>query len=247
MRFLILSDVHGNDPALAAVLAAEEGRACEEVVLLGDLVGYGADPNRVIERLRGLDRPLHAVRGNHDRLAAGLDDGVAFNEVARAAGLWTRERLTAENRRWLLALAAGPRRLDGVLAYCHGSPADEDDYLFSRADASSALAAATEAVTFFGHTHVACAFRAGAGEIELLVPSASGDHLDLAPGARHLVNPGSVGQPRDHDPRAAFLVYDRDSGRVTWHRTDYDRARARSRILEAGLPPMLAERLEWGV
>ena len=157
MRYLILSDIHANLHALDAVLASAPSTEWDRVVVLGDLVGYGADPNGVIDRVRALD-PLAVIRGNHDKAACGLDDGSGFNTVARLAAAWTGEALTPENRDYLRALPAGPMTIDDLLQICHGAPFDEDHYIFNGDDAVRALDAANRRLCLFGHTHVPVAF-----------------------------------------------------------------------------------------
>ncbi len=160
MRYLVLSDVHANLEALEAVLEAE--RSWTQVLVLGDLVGYGADPNAVVDRIRAL--PIAAmVRGNHDKVATGLAPVDSFNPVARHAIGWTTRVLTPENHAWLAALPEGPTPLDEHVEICHGAPHDEDFYVFDELDAQRASAGLTRPVCLFGHTHVACVFRIGAG------------------------------------------------------------------------------------
>ncbi len=157
MRYLVISDIHGNLEALDTVLTVLEGRY-DKVLVLGDLVGYGADPNSVVDRVRALE-PHMVIRGNHDKVAAGLDDGESFNAVARSAVLWTYEALTPANREYLTKLPAGPQAVDDLLEICHGTPFDEDAYLFDDLDALRAFEASSRPVCLFGHTHVAVGFR----------------------------------------------------------------------------------------
>lgn len=251
MRYLILSDVHGNQQALRAVLAHAARKRRDKVLFLGDAVGYGAAPNQVLEILRGLKQPVIGVRGNHDRVALDLAKGaVFFNSQARLAAAWTGQVLTGPNRRYLEGLPAGPREVAPGLAICHGSPTDEDEYLFTEAEAHAAFAATDAAVMFFGHSHVPCMFESAEGlEQPTLVGTllrGSRIAIDLDPGRRYLVNPGSVGQPRDRDPRAAYALYDADARRLTLYRVPYDVEESRRRILAAGLPPMLGDRLLHG-
>ena len=251
MRYLVISDIHGNLEAFRAVLAHAARKRRDAVLFLGDAVGYGAAPNQVIERLRRMGAAIISVRGNHDRVV--LDPGrgaVFFNPHARRAALWTSEVLTSVNRRYLDALPAGPRTVEADLAICHGSPSDEDEYLFGEDEAQQAFAAITASVTFFGHSHVPCMFeRADAGGRESLVGVLLRGNrvvIDLDPTRRYLINPGSVGQPRDRDPRASYGIYDSDARRFTLYRVAYDVDGARRRILSAGLPHVLAERLVHG-
>jgi diadenosine tetraphosphatase ApaH/serine/threonine PP2A family protein phosphatase len=243
VRYLILSDIHANLDALEAVLAASED-AWDRVLVLGDLVGYGAEPNEVIDRVRALD-PLVVIRGNHDKAACGLDDGENFNQIARFAATWTSERLTAANREYLRALPAGPIAIDEHLEICHGAPFDEDYYLFDGGDAERAFADAHRQVCVFGHTHLPVVFAARGAELAADVPQENGWTLPLKPELSYLVNPGSVGQPRDGDPRAAFGLY-LSEGRFIFRRVEYDVSAAQRKISAAGLPQSLANRLAIG-
>lgn len=245
MRALVVSDIHANLQALQAVL--ESAAPFDELWNLGDAVGYGGNPNEVIARLR--DRADVNVRGNHDRVCAGLTNAESFNPVAAQAALWTRATLTPDNLEWLRAVPQGPIRTGEHTACAHGSPLDEDHYILSMRDAWTPLQRMQTAVTFFGHTHVQGAFAQQGADWEEAHPhgNARGEfHLQLAPDARYLINPGSVGQPRDRDPRAAFAVYDSEQNCVTFHRIAYDVAGAQVAIRAAGLPERLASRLETG-
>jgi len=243
VRHLILSDIHANLPALDAVLTAARNE-WDEVVVLGDLVGYGADPNGVIDCVRSM-APRLVIRGNHDKAACGLDTGEHFNQIARFAARWTEEQLTPDNRRYLRDLPSGPADLDDRLEICHGAPFDEDHYIFDVVDAQRALDARRRPVCVFGHTHVPAIFIAQGTQMSVDVPDGDVLALRLNAGASYLVNPGSVGQPRDGDPRAAFALYD-TAGTFTFRRVEYDVAAAQRRIAIAGLPQSLANRLAVG-
>ncbi len=258
MRALILSDIHANLEALDAVLEAAGAleHGYEELWNLGDLVGYGGSPNQVVERMRSLETQV--VRGNHDRVCCGLTSPNSFNPVARSAALWTRTELTEENLRWLRNVPQGPLapKLAGV-TLAHGSPLDEDVYILSMRDAWAPLQQMETPLTFFGHTHIQGGFAQKGHEWQELRPGyssaeagrdskASTWSLKLPPGTRHLINPGSVGQPRDHDWRAAFALYDSDTCEIDFHRVPYDLVASQGRILMAGLPERLATRLREG-
>ena len=247
MRYLIISDVHGNLEALDAVIGAMTPLGYDQVLVLGDLVGYGADPNAVIDRVRSL-QPYKTIRGNHDKVAAGLEDGESFNIVARSAVQWTHDTLTLENRDYLLNLPSGPAIVDDRIEICHGSPFDEDAYVFDELDALRAFESSTRQVCLFGHTHVAVAFRRTPDRLDLL--AGPGDthevKIPLEQGAMYLINAGSVGQPRDGDPRAAAAIADSDAGQIELFRVVYPIEEAQRKIRAAGLPDVLAKRLAMG-
>jgi diadenosine tetraphosphatase ApaH/serine/threonine PP2A family protein phosphatase len=243
MRYLILSDVHANLEALEAVLEAD--RSWTHVLMLGDVVGYGADPNAVVERMRAL--PIAAmVRGNHDKVATGLAPTDTFNPVARHAIAWTTRVLTADNHAWLTALPQGPTMVEDQVEICHGAPVDEDFYVFDEMDAQRASAGVTRPLCLFGHTHVACIFQLSGGAIKARIPGPEPSVHEFSVLARAMVNCGAVGQPRDGDPRAAYGVLDTGARTVTLARVPYDIQAAQTKILAAGLPTSLATRLALG-
>lgn len=246
MRYLILSDIHANLDALEAVLSALPPGAWDRLVVLGDLVGYGAAPNAVIDRIRELD-PVAIIRGNHDKASCGIEDGSNFNHVARLAAQWTCATLTPENREYLRSLPAGPLALDDRVEICHGSPFDEDHYIFDADDAQRALDAGDRQLCLFGHTHLPVVFRRSGTTYDGFIPEGDAEvELSLEEGIRYVVNPGSVGQPRDGDPRAAFGIYDtRGPSLILW-RVSYAVDAAQRRIMAAGLPATLANRLAVG-
>jgi diadenosine tetraphosphatase ApaH/serine/threonine PP2A family protein phosphatase len=250
VRILILSDIHSNLEALEACLQAAP--AHDRVFNLGDIVGYGANPNEVTERARGLGSVF--VRGNHDKACTGLVSLDDFNPMAGLAALWTREQLTVGNMQFLRGLPQGPVSPHETLQCVHGSPRDEDEYVLAARDGFAILAQAAVPLTFFGHTHLQGAYWIDdANEKEGVVApryqSRQGlqqFRLPLTPSAKYLINPGSIGQPRDGDPRAAFALYDSITGTVVFHRVPYDIERAQKKITSAGLPERLATRLAEG-
>ena len=246
MRYLVLTDIHGNLEALDACLEDAGRRGYDRVLVLGDLVGYGADPNDVIERVQALE-PLATVRGNHDKVACGLEPADGFNSVAKNAVRWTFYALTPEHRAWLAALPRGPHIVDGLVEICHGSPFDEDAYIFDELDALRALKVSERPLCVFGHTHCPATFLLTAGAIDSLGPSVAAEtRIALADGSKYLVNPGSVGQPRDGDPRAAYAIIDVDRKSIELYRLNYPMEAARAKIIKAGLPEVLAQRLAVG-
>jgi diadenosine tetraphosphatase ApaH/serine/threonine PP2A family protein phosphatase len=246
LRYLIISDIHANMDALEAVLSAFPPETWDRLVVLGDLVGYGASPNAVIDRVRALD-PVAIIRGNHDKASCGIDDASNFNQIARVAAQWTCGTLTPDNREYLRNLPAGPLAIDSRVEICHGSPFDEDHYIFDADDAQRALDAGDKQLCLFGHTHLPVIFRRTGSTYDGFIPEGDAEvDLSLEEGVRYVVNPGSVGQPRDGDPRAAFGLYESDGPTLTLVRVPYAVDAAQRRIIAAGLPTTLANRLAVG-
>ena len=227
MRILILSDLHSNGSALDAVLEAAKDR-WDLSVCLGDVVGYGPDANYVTERLRELG--TKTIRGNHDKAVTGLMATEDFNPIAKAAVDWTRAELKPENMAWLSALPRGPLETDGIVLV-HGALQDEDEYVFTPEQALEGLLDSTAIVTFFA-ARATAVLRAAALRIE--------------PTRRYLLNPGSVGQPRDGDSRAAFAIGDLAHNVVEFWRVPYDIPAVQKRMRFAHLPEPLIQRLTVG-
>ncbi len=247
MRYLVLSDIHSNLEALDAVLRASSTQRYDSVLVLGDLVGYGADPNAVVDRIRGLN-PAAIVRGNHDKVAAGLDDAEDFNPMAKSAAHWTRDALTPDTLQYLRDLPSGPTIVDAMVEICHGSPLDEDLYVVADIDAARSIAVSRVPICLFGHTHVAISARMdNQRRLEIEAPQGHPEFpTAIEADSKYLINPGSVGQPRDGDARAAYAIADLDKKVVTLYRVAYPIEAAQKKILDAGLPPMLAYRLGMG-
>jgi predicted phosphodiesterase len=244
VRYLIISDIHGNVHALEAVLRDARELGFDATVCLGDLVGYGADPSAVIQGVRDI-APVAAVRGNHDKVCAGLEPAVLFNEVARRSIEWTRGVLTPDELAYLAALPKGPAVVSESLEICHGSPFDEDHYVFDQDDAARSIEASRARICLFGHTHLPAVFTA-ADDPATTGNGLAEDEMRLPASGPALVNVGSVGQPRDGDPRAAYGLLDLDKGTIRLRRTVYDVQGAQRKIMRAGLPQWLALRLEKG-
>jgi predicted phosphodiesterase len=246
MRYLVLTDIHANLEALEACLADAGPRKFDQTLVLGDLVGYGGDPNAVVERVQSL-APAAIVRGNHDKVACGLEQADGFNAVARSAAKWTLDVLTPAYREWLAALPEGPIDVDSVIEICHGSPFDEDAYIFDELDAVRALKVSNRPLCLFGHTHYPVTFELSADSFDSLgSASAPQTQVQMKPGCKYLINPGSVGQPRDGDPRAAYAIVDTTLRRVELYRTRYAVEEAQTKVVKAGLPDVLAQRLAVG-
>lgn len=246
MRILVLSDLHANATALDAALDAAKGR-WDRAVCLGDIVGYGPDPAEVVDKVRKLG--ACTIRGNHDKAVAGVMAPDDFNPVAKAAVDWTRAQLSAEALQWLTELERGPLETDGIVLV-HGAFHDEDEYVFTPAQALEGLLDSGAGVTFFGHTHHQGGFSYHDQNLQLLQvrprPSEPFFALRIEPGTRYLLNPGSIGQPRDADPRAAFAIADLEHDTVEFWRTPYDLVAVQERMRAANLPEPLALRLAAG-
>jgi predicted phosphodiesterase len=246
VRILVISDIHANMEAFDTVLAVAEPIGYDQMLVLGDLVGYGADPNAVVEKVRALG-PRALIRGNHDKVGSGVESPEGFNAVARNAIRWTHDALTADNRNWLAALPAGPVMVSDLIEICHGTPFDEDAYVFDDLDALRALHASQRPLCLFGHTHVQVGYALSGDQFILTTMNEARPLvIPFAVDSKHLINPGSVGQPRDGDPRAGFGIVDTDRMEVSIYRTEYPIREAQMRILQEGLPEVLAQRLALG-
>ncbi|MBN1824852.1 MAG: metallophosphoesterase family protein [Candidatus Eisenbacteria bacterium] len=241
MRIAFLSDIHGNLEALEAAFEAIGREKVDQVVCLGDIVGYGADPDGCVNRIR--ERANHAVLGNHDAAVIGTTSIERFNAHARAAVHWTRRHLSDENAEWLRAL---PLKFHGEeFLAVHASPFQAASWIYvvDQELAEEAFHAFEEPVCFLGHSHVPAVFREGDGGPVEIVDGA----VTLPEGGRFIINVGSVGQPRDRDPRFSFGIYDNATLELRIVRGDYDRETASRKILDAGLPEMLAKRIHLGI
>ena len=240
MRVAVLSDIHANLAALDSVIASLG--SIDAVWHLGDVVGYGPEPDGVVERLSGIGAV--GVHGNHDAAAVGGNEIEWFNPDARAAMEWTRSRISDGTRDWLTALPE--RHAEGDFGLVHGSPREPLwEYIVSVPIARASLAALTTPYGLYGHTHLPMIFAERDGSVEQIEP-AEGSTLTLA-GARALINPGSVGQPRDGILTASFLVLDTDAGQCTWRRAPYDIGSVQAAMVDARLPKRLVERLSFGL
>ncbi len=245
MRYAIFSDIHSNLEALRVALDAVEPMGLDGIFSLGDLVGYNADPNECIRLIR--EREIPTLMGNHDAAACGLSDAVDFNPIARAAAIWTRETLTPEYNDYLLSQPE-QRSLTEEIRLVHGSLLHRDHYLLSRYDIlENVLRMRMEQpgirILFFGHTHNQVAFSC---DNENNVSQISSPRFSLQDDRVYLINPGSVGQPRDQDPRCSFLLLDEEARTVEFVRLSYDVQACANKILAQGLPRELADRLFHG-
>ena len=242
MRVAVISDIHGNRHAFEAVLDEVESSTCEELWCLGDVVGYGADPDACVELAR-----RHAaicLAGNHDLGVRGTLPLEQFSRGAALAATWTRDTISEQTRKYLDGLE--PANVEESVGLYHASPRDPVwEYVLSPLQAELCLDVQQQRVSLIGHSHVALSFSRFPGAPATGQTRAADEELGLEQG-EWLVNPGSVGQPRDGDPRAAWLELDLDGWRAVYRRTDYDIAGAAAAIRAARLPDSLAERLQYG-
>jgi diadenosine tetraphosphatase ApaH/serine/threonine PP2A family protein phosphatase len=201
----------------------------------------------VVDQVRRLPGTVYVIRGNHDKVVTGIDDGANFNFAALTAARWTTEHLEPGNLEYVRQLPKGPVEVAEGVFICHGSPLDEDTYIFSNYDAYEVFEGQGAWLTFFGHTHIPSLFTLDSNGIEVGVLRGKSGTIELRPEVRYLINPGSIGQPRDRDPKASYMVYDSEAQVVTWHRTAYPIEIAQKRIHKADLPRVLADRLALGV
>lgn len=241
MRYLVISDVHANWEALEAVLHDSEG-AYDRIVCLGDFVGYGPDPNRVVEWARA--NVWAAIRGNHDRVCVDLEGLGSFSRLAAESAVWTHGALSSENAEYLKSLPKGPLALD-KFSLVHGSPRDEDEYLVNPSEAADAFPYVEGRLTLFGHTHLQGGFEARRGKIRGWRTARSVE-FNFDADADYLINPGSVGQPRDLSPEAAYALYTPNGEYIFLRRVAYPIAVTQQKIRDAGLPWPLAARLATG-
>ena len=242
MRVAIVSDVHGNRHAFEAVLDSIDSSDCQEMWCLGDLVGYGADPNACVELAR--NHASICLAGNHDMGVIGTLPLEDFSRGAALAARWTQSTITPDTRAFLERLE--PQLLDEDIGLYHASPRDPVwEYVLSTLQAELCLDVQSHRICLVGHSHVALSFSRMPGAPATGQTRASDEELDIGLG-EWLINPGSVGQPRDGDPRAAWLELDLDEWQVVYHRIDYDIAGAAAAIRAAHLPDSLAERLQYG-
>ncbi|MFQ5791689.1 MAG: metallophosphoesterase family protein [Acidobacteriota bacterium] len=245
MRYLVLSDIHSNLEALTAVLRHVRRKRFDRIVVLGDLVGYGADPNRTVEKIRSLKRTV-VIRGNHDKVCSGIESGETFNSIALESAKWTQQKLLPRHRTWLACLPRGPVHVDETFAISHGTPLDEDAYIFGEIEALNMFPFFKLPICFFGHSHFPVIFGLNSDGLTTHIPLDSPFRLRLHNGTRYLINPGSIGQPRDGDNRASFGILDSKRMTMTIHRVSYKYEMTQRRIRAAGLPAPLADRLAMG-
>ena len=239
MRFAILSDLHANLEATEAVLADAREHDCTDFVCLGDVVGYNANPHECVEIVQKMKCPV--VMGNHDEQATLAGSSRGFNVLAETAINWTREHLTNQDKEWLRALPLTRQVDDFTIVHAKLDPLDQWGYVFNSLDAVASFTYQRTTVCFFGHTHVAGAFVRNDGVKKMKV-----NQMTIEETKKYFINVGSVGQPRDNDWRAAYCIYHIENNVVEQRRVKYDLAAAQQKIIRAGLPRLLADRLELG-
>lgn len=239
MRFAIISDLHANLEATEAVMHDARANNCTDFICLGDIVGYNANPHECVEIVRALACPT--VKGNHDEQASLTRSSRDFNELAEHAISWTRAHLTEDDKHWLSELRLTQQVCDFTIVHATLDTPAEWGYVFNNLDAMASFTYQHTTVCFFGHTHVASAFVR-----DDRITRLKSEQLTIAPGKKYFINTGSVGQPRDGDPRAAYCIYDTEKAVVEQRRLKYDLPAAQRKIIQAGLPRLLAERLELG-
>ncbi len=242
-RIGVISDIHGNLHALNAVLEELEDAQVDMIICCGDVVGYGARPNECVDTMRRLEIPT--IAGNHDHAALLLTDITNFNEIAKTAVLWTKKVLTEDNMQWLRELPLTLKDTANDIFYVHASPREPGEwhYILTMGEARTNFNYFNEQICFIGHSHQPFIIENDEGN--LACPTRP--EVEIREGCRYLINVGSVGQPRDHNPRACYVVVDFENSKLEIKRTDYDLEGAQDAIVAAQLPRELSERLAHGM
>jgi len=239
MRYGIIADIHANLEGLQVVLEDIKQQKCTHVVCLGDVVGYGANPKECLDIIRGMNIPV--VKGNHDEYIGSSEDPEGFNDAAAEAVSWSRNQLTEDDRKWLRDLKYFRLVANFSIVHATLDAPQRWGYVFEKLEAAASFTYQNTQVCFFGHTHVPVAFIRDTG-----VRGGTYSKFRVEAGTKYFVNVGSVGQPRDGDPRAAYVVYDLPQQTIELRRLEYDIPTAQRKIRAAGLPERLAERLATG-
>jgi predicted phosphodiesterase len=239
MKIALFGDIHANWEALESVLADADEQGCDSYVCLGDVVGYNADPVKCLEKIREMGCPV--VKGNHDEDAGGEHSLEMMNPTAAEALQWTRDQLSAEQREWLARMRMVRQVEDFTIVHSTLDQPNVWNYVTNKFDAMSNFSYQFTQVCFHGHTHVPRVFVRGTR-----VQEAAPDIVAIEPGIKYFINAGSVGQPRDGEWKASYCIYDTDNKTVTFRRLEYDIETTQKKILDAGLPRILADRLAQG-
>ena len=245
MRYVVFSDIHSNLEAFEKMLSLKKNKEADKFIFLGDLVGYGPDPNSVIDLYRELN-PVTAIRGNHDKVVAGLESSSLFNPVAAFSAEWSKLHIAPDNLELLKNLPKGPQVIYRCLSICHGSTFDEDYYIFSTFEALESFKFIDTPIGFFGHTHYPIIYFLRNDRIDT-VPLKKTLRIKLDVNTKYFINPGSIGQPRDKNPQPSYIIYDSDKREIFFVRFTYNIKVTQSKIRGAGLPEILASRIELGV
>ncbi len=247
MRYLIFSDVHSNLEALKKFLKYSEKLEFDYYVFLGDLVGYGPNPNEVVDKIRKL-KDIYMIRGNHDKVVAGYEGLEFFNPVAAKSANWTTKKINPENKKFIASLKKGPMIINQEITIFHGAIFDEDYYILNPFDAAVVIKATPTKISFFGHTHVPIIYRLKDESFEIIVPEVkrAKTKIKLREDSHYLINPGSIGQPRDGNPKLSFMLFDSSKLEIEYFRLKYPYEKTQSKIYKYKLPGFLAERLEKG-
>jgi len=245
MKYIIFSDVHSNLEALQALLHHKKTKGADKFLFLGDMVGYGPDPEKVIKLFSQI-KNLHLVRGNHDKVIADLEPSSLFNPIAAVSAEWSKTRLSDKDRRFIKKMPRGPQVIDRFITICHGSSFDEDYYIFSSFEASESIKLMNTAIGFFGHTHYPILYYTRNEKTDSL-PMKENTKIKLDANTRYLINPGSIGQPRDKNPASSFIIFNSDKMEIQFIRFPYEIKSTQEKIMAAGLPEILATRLETGI
>ncbi len=245
MRYLVFSDIHSNLEAFEKFLGQKKAKSVDKILFLGDLVGYGPDPDGVIGLFRQLPH-LKAVRGNHDKVIADLESSALFNPAAAFSAEWSKLNIAPANFQYLKKLPKGPLVVDRFITICHGSTFDEDYYVFSQFEATESFRFMGTSIGFFGHTHFPVIYYLRNEKLDV-VPLSENARIKLDRNTRYLINPGSIGQPRDKNPAPSYIVFDSVKMEISFNRFTYEVGKTQRKIRDAGLPELLASRLEAGV
>lgn len=245
MRYLVFSDIHSNLEAFEGLLKCDPVKKADKYLFLGDLVGYGANPNKTIDFFKELSS-IYSIRGNHDKVIANLESSSLFNPVAAFSAEWSKLQISEANQVFLKQIKKGPEVVDHFITICHGSTFDEDYYVFSMFEAVESFKFMETSIGFFGHTHFPVIYLLRNEKIDI-VPLTQETKIKLDPNTRYLVNPGSIGQPRDKNPNPSFIIFDSDRKELFFKRFTYNIKETQRKIREAGLPEILASRLESGI
>src|SRR5271170_6730389 len=239
MRYAIIADIHANLEAFQVVLADIKTQKVQQIVCLGDVVGYNANPKECLDMVRAMNIPV--VKGNHDEYCSSEDHLEGFNPHAAEAVVWTRNQLTIEDRRWLRDLKYSRMVDNFTIVHATLDAPQRWGYVFDKLAAAASFTYQNTPVCFFGHTHVPVAFIR-----DSQIRGGTYSKFKVEPGRKYFLNVGAVGQPRDNNPKAAYVVYDMNEGSIELRRLAYDIPAAQKKIIDAGLPPRLAERLAVG-